>query len=186
MRMLLLIPGLLLLHSLACAQTNKAGTPPVHYPLTGIASADLQPAFRDFKQLLPTNDLSILGMRFDNSDEALITAGVTDKGIGVVRDFRFQKAGGKWFGVGETEARPANYPKQGMTPAELETAITQIQENLPTSGVLWIGFRFPTVPTTIAVRTGRQNGRLSGRGLMMDFQKIDEKWIKTREGEWVS
>jgi hypothetical protein len=142
----------------------------------------LQPAFREFKQILPTNGVSVLSMGFVDSDTAQITARVRGNSAAVIRDFWFVRAGGKWRLNGEGQARLADYPKVGITPQQLEEAMDQIVGLLPTSGILFITFE----AAVIEVTTGRQGGPRYGRGIMFWFQTKNGKWQKTGEGEWVS
>ena len=179
MRTAFLIPGFLLVHAFACAQTNATNRPPSHFPKTGISCAELEPAFRQFRQMLATNRVSILTMGFDDSDHALITARVKDSSDGGVRDFTFRRVDGKWRASGEAEARPAVYPNVGITAAELEEAISQIKEGYQIGGILWMTFEGAI---RIEVTTGRQNGPRAGSGHLIYFEKKDGKWKKTGEG----
>jgi hypothetical protein len=182
----LLMTGLLLNCSLSFAQTNITGqtnSARWGFPRTGISSTGLAQAIEDVKQVLPTNGITIISMWFPDSDNALIRVRRTSAIAGGVRDVTFQRAGGKWNPTGDTQARPSDYPEQGITPAELDGAFREIKKVLPVSGILEM--RFPT-GTEIDVRTGVQWGPRAGRGGGLSYRKKDGKWQTTGGGEWVS
>jgi len=182
-----LILGLLLIYSLASAQTNVTAGAKAKaswaYPQTGISSADLEPAFADFKQVLPTNRVAITAMTFYDSNNAVITVRADGKTAGSDRDFSFQRVDGKWALTREPVASRNKY--QGITPTQLEEAIKQIKEGLPASGILSMSF---LGETSIEVWTGRINGPLAGSGIVLRFQKKNGKWTedRTRRSSWIS
>ena len=183
----LLITELLLICSLAPAQTSATGQSKdtrSDFPRTGISSAGLEQAFEAVKQVLPTNGITIIAMWFNDSDNALICVRKDGATVGGIRDVTFQRLDGKWNPTGDTEARPADYPKRGITPAELDEALKQIKEFLPASGILEMSF---DSGIGIGVRTGVQWGPRAGRGVGLSFRKKDGKWHKTTyESGWVS
>ncbi len=89
-----------------------------------------------------------------------------------------------------------SYPQLGMTIADLATAITEITPLLPTTPGAFDRFDSNYKPKVlsmtvhgtgrIVLTTGHQDGPRSGSGRMFEFRKLNGKWTKVAERDWVS
>ncbi len=154
----------------------------VEFPVTGIAPADLEMTLQHLEKLLPAK-ARVLYIFFLSSDSALVTLRIGRDTS--VRDFDLRRVNGAWKKSEEREARPANYPSNGIAVVELKKALSENEGVLPTKeGIL--EFRVEA-PTTFSVWTGIRYGPRSGSGKVFEFNKLHGKWQKAAgEGEWKS
>ncbi len=180
-----LIAGFLLACCAAIAQTNvTAQTEPnqaVGFPMTGIASADLELTFQHLQKLVPT-EASILNMIFQNPDNASVTLREHSRDTTAV-EFHFRRLNGTWKKSEQREVKP--YPGTGIVISDFQKAISEIKSSLPGKEILQIRVEGPT---TVSVWTGIQYGPRSGSGTFFYFNKLNGKWNKSagEGGRWVS